>query len=158
MIFDPISLTEAITPASIESKLALGEYGLSLRMAIHLNEFALVKQVLEETPFASIPHVVRSVRCENSELERLVQYIAKVTEDSPHIQFFVQWCVQLLRVHGAYMDRHRSTFLRALRAMYKAIQTQRNELKAICNQNRYTLEVLEDQAQMSLAKKPRLEG
>jgi len=52
MIFDPIALTEAITPAAVEAKLAAAEYSMALRMAIHLNEFALVKNVLEETPLS----------------------------------------------------------------------------------------------------------
>mmetsp|Transcript_27029 Transcript_27029/g.62816 ORF Transcript_27029/g.62816 Transcript_27029/m.62816 type:complete len:172 (-) Transcript_27029:10-525(-) len=35
LIFDPISLTEAITPKTIFQKLYSGDYGLALRMAIH---------------------------------------------------------------------------------------------------------------------------
>ncbi len=54
MIFDPISLTEAITPGAVTSKLHAGDYAIALRMAVHLNEFALIKRVLEETPYASI--------------------------------------------------------------------------------------------------------
>lgn len=144
MVFDPISLTEDVTPAAIESKLFGGDYSVALRMAIHLNEFALVKQVLEETPYASIPHVVRSVSSDNSELERLLQFVAKVMDDSPHIEFYLQWCLQLLETHGMYMDRHRGSFMRAFRAMYKSIQTRHDELKTVCNENKYTLDVIED--------------
>jgi len=60
MIFDPISLTEAITPAAVHSKLGLGDHGLALRMALHLNEASLVQEVMEHTPFSAIPLVVRS--------------------------------------------------------------------------------------------------
>jgi hypothetical protein len=38
MIFDPISLTEAITPGAVESNLASGNYSMALRMAVHLKE------------------------------------------------------------------------------------------------------------------------
>jgi len=153
MIFDPIALTEEITPACIESKLATGDHGTALRMAIHLNEFALVQQVVEATPYDSIPLVVQSIRCENSQLERLVQFVAKVTEESPHIEFFLEWCLQILKVHGAYMDRHRSTFLRAFRMMHKAIQSRRDDLVTVCNENRYTLQALQDQAKLALTNK-----
>ena len=150
MIFDPISLTEAITPAAVEAKLAAAEYGLALRMAIHLNEFALVQTVLEQTPYRSVSHVVRSIGPE--QLERLLQFVAKATSDSPHIEFYLQWCLELLRTHGRHMERHRGSFLRAFRAMHKAISTRHDELKAICNENKYTLDFIEDQAAMLLEK------
>jgi len=150
MIFDPISLTEAITPAAVEAKLAAAEYSLALRMAIHLNEFALVQNVLEQTPFRSISHVVRSVGPE--QLERLLQFVTKVTADSPHVEFYLQWCLELLQTHGRHMERHRGSFLRAFRAMHKVVGTKHDELKTICDENRYTLDFVQDQAAMLLEK------
>lgn len=147
MIFDPISLTEAITPGAVESRLSNGDYSMALRMAVHLNEFALVKQVLEEIPYASIEHVVRSIGREH--LERLMQFIAKVMDGSPHIEFYLQWCLQLLQTHGLHMDKHRGSFMRAFRAMHKIVQTRHDELKTICNENRYTLDFIEDQSRLT---------
>ena len=155
MIFDPISLTEAITPAAVGAKLALGEHGLALRMAIHLNEYALVKDVLGQTPFDSIPHVVRSVGMEH--LERLLQFVAKVAADSPHIEFYLQWCLQLLQSHGIYMDSHRGTFMRAFRAMHKAVQTRYDELKS-SDQNRYMLGFIEDHARLLMEQEQQQES
>jgi len=156
MIFDPISLTEAITPAAVESKLAAGEYSIALRMAIHLNEFALVKNVVEETPFRSISHVARSVGPD--QLERLLQFVTKVMTDSPHIEFYLQWCLELLQTHGKHMDRHRGSFMRAFRAMYKVIATKHDELKTICNENKYTLDFIQDQATMLLQRSEMKDG
>lgn len=146
MIFDPISLTESVTPAAVETKLATGEYGVALRMALHLNEFALVKEVLEDTPYTSITHVVRSIGPE--QLERLLQSIAKIMDKSPHIEFYLQWCLQLLQTHGRHMDTYRSSFMRAFRSMHKSVQTRHDELKTICNENRYTLDFIQDQARL----------
>jgi len=153
MIFDPISLSEEITPAAIEIKLNAKEYGTALRMAIHLNEFALVKQVLEDTPYDSIPHVVKSMHKSSSviELERFMQFLAKIMESSPHIEFYLRWCLQLMQVHGIQtLDRHRGSFMRAFRSLHKAIQSRQDELKAICDQNKYTLDVLSDQTDLVL--------
>jgi periodic tryptophan protein 2 len=147
MIFDPISLTEAITPAAVETKLSSGDFGLALRMAIHLNEFALVKDVLGQTPFDSIPHVVRSMGCEH--LERLLQFVAKVAADSPHIEFYLEWCLQLLQSHGMHMDSHRGSFMRAFRSMHKSLQTKYDELKPT-EQNKYTLDFIEDHARLMM--------
>lgn len=146
MIFDPISLTESVTPAAVESRLAGGDYGLALRMAIHLNESVLVKQVLEETPFASISHVVRAVGPE--QLERLMQIIAKTMETSPHVEFYLQWCLEMLKTHGLHMDKHRGSFMRAFRTMHKTVQTRHDELKIICNENRYSLDFIQSQARL----------
>jgi periodic tryptophan protein 2 len=156
MIFDPISLTEAITPAAIFSKLATGNHGLALRMAIHLNEFGLVKQVLDETPYDAIPQVVRSMSAGTAELERLIQCVANVTLESPHIEFYLHWSLQILQVHGMHMDRDRGSFMRAFRALYKAVLTRQNELKNICNENKYMLCVLEDHVRLGLESKPKL--
>jgi len=147
MLFDPISLTEAITPAAVENKLEEGEYSMALRMAVHLNEFGLVKQVLEEIPFASVSTIARTVGPEH--LERLMNMIAKIMETSPHIQYYLQWCLELLQTHGMYMDKHRASFMRAFRAMHKTVQTRYDELKTICNENRYTLDFIEDQARLT---------
>jgi periodic tryptophan protein 2 len=147
MIFDPISLTEAITPAAVSSKILDGEYGLALKMALHLNESSLVQNVLDETPYKSISQVVRSVGKEH--LERLMQCIARVASESPHIQFYLQWCLQLLQCHGQYIDQHRSTYMRALRATHKAVQTRYDELKPI-EQNSYMLGFVEQHAQLVL--------
>lgn len=149
MIFDPIALTEAITPAAVEAKLGAAEYSMALRMAIHLNEFALVKDVLEQTPFRSISHVVRSIGPE--QLERFMQFVTKILSDgSPHVEFYLQWCLDLLQTHGRHMERHRGSFMRAFRAMHKVVGSQHNELKTICDENRYTLAFLQDQGTLLL--------
>ncbi|KAL3936309.1 MAG: hypothetical protein SGARI_002610 [Bacillariaceae sp.] len=147
MLFDPISLTEAITPAAVEAKLEQKMYSMALRMAIHLNEFGLVNEVLEEIPYASIPTVAKTVGPEH--LERLMNVVAKVMETSPHVQYYLQWCLVLLQIHGTYMDKHRAAFMRAFRAMHKIIQTRHDELKTICNENRYNLDFIEDQARLT---------
>lgn len=148
MIFDPISLSEAITPAAITSNLAFGEYGKALKMAVHLNEFELVKEVLEETPYGTVPFVVRSIGPE--QLEHLLQFISKCMTDSPHVEFYLQWCLELLQIHGVYMEKHRGTFMRAFRAVHKTVQTRHDELKIICEENKYTLDFIEDQTRLLL--------
>ena len=148
MIFDPISLTEAITPAAVETRLSSGDYGMALRMSVHLNEYALVKEVLENTPYASIGHVVRSVGPE--QLEKLLQFVSKSMENSPHIEFYLQWCLQLLQTHGMQIDKQRGSFMRALRSMHKTVQTRHDELKTICDENKYTLAFVENQTELNL--------
>jgi periodic tryptophan protein 2 len=148
MIFDPISLTEEITPGAVHSNLRSGNHSVALLISLHLNEFTLVKQVLEETPFNSIPHVVKAIGHEH--LERLLQYISKIMLESPHLEFYTQWCLELLQGHGMYMEKHRTTFMRAFRAMHRSVQIHHDDLRKICDDNKYLLDVMEDQSKLVL--------
>jgi periodic tryptophan protein 2 len=156
MLFDPISLTEAITPAAVESKLEQKHYSMALRMALHLNEHMLIKQVLEEIPYSSIAAVAKTIGPE--QLERLMNTIAKVMETSPHVQYYLSWSLEMLKTHGVHMDKQRSSFMRAFRAMHKIVQTKHDEVKTICNQNRYTLDFIECQASLNAKNEEAGEG
>mmetsp|Transcript_21485 Transcript_21485/g.27776 ORF Transcript_21485/g.27776 Transcript_21485/m.27776 type:complete len:231 (-) Transcript_21485:61-753(-) len=150
MIFDPIALTEAITPMAVEEKLNGKEFGVALRMALHLNEFSLVKQVLEATPYSSISHVVRSVGLEH--LERLMQAMSKIFSTSPHIEFYLQWILEILQTHGMQMEKKRGLYMRAFRALFKVVNTRHEDLKKLSDENRFTLHFLKDHAKMVLER------
>ena len=158
MIFDPISLTEAITPAAIQSKLASRDFGLALRMALHLNEASLVHEVMEHTPFSEIPLVVRSFEnTEPASLERLLQAIATVMANSPHIEFYLKWCLELLQTHGLYLEKHRGSFMRAFRTLHKVIQTKHDDTRHISDENKYMLEFLHEHGQRMLTQQQQSE-
>ena len=57
MIFDPISISESITPGRIEQKLSNGEYSIALRMALFLNEHHIIENVVDHIPYKSIEFV-----------------------------------------------------------------------------------------------------
>jgi len=110
MIFDPMALTEAVTPSAVHANLKSRKFGMALVMSLHLNEFALVKTVIEEIPYSSISTVSRSIGQEH--LSQLIQFLSKCMEDSPHIEYYLQWCIELLQTHGMFMERNRGKFLR----------------------------------------------
>jgi periodic tryptophan protein 2 len=143
LVFDPVALTEEITPAAVARKLALEEYGLALRTALALNETPLILQVLDETPFASIAAVVKTVNPEY--LATLFTAVATQVSTSPHLEFYLEWTLRLLQSHGLVVEQqHRSRFLRALRTLHKEICKQYEDLKTAGNANRYVLAVLEE--------------
>jgi periodic tryptophan protein 2 len=135
MVFDPIFLTENVTPSAVEAKLSLRQYDIAMRMAVHLNEFDLVKVVIERTPPSSIQQVIRAFGVEN--LERLLQFITKGMDNSPHVEFYLNWCLNMLQIHGTVIDNDRSVYMRALRSMFKVIQTRQDELRPLCDSNKY---------------------
>jgi periodic tryptophan protein 2 len=146
MIFDPMALTEAVTPGAVQSNLRKGKYGMALLMSLHLNEFALVKSVIEDTPYESIATVVRSIGQEH--LSQLIQFLSKCMEDSPHVEYYLQWCLELLQTHGLVMEKNRGKYLRSFRALFRVVQSRYVDLKSICDENKYSLDFLENQANL----------
>mmetsp|Transcript_25938 Transcript_25938/g.46775 ORF Transcript_25938/g.46775 Transcript_25938/m.46775 type:complete len:930 (+) Transcript_25938:98-2887(+) len=148
MIFDPMALTEAVTPGAVQTNIRKGKYGMALLMSLHLNEFALVKSVIEDTPYESIATVVRSIGQEH--LSQLIQFLSKCMEDSPHVEYYLQWCLELLQTHGLFMEKNRGKYLRSFRALFRVVQSRYVDLKAICDDNKYSLDFLENQANLLL--------
>jgi periodic tryptophan protein 2 len=151
MTFDPIQLTEALTPAAVIAKAISGEYSVALRMAININEGSLIKQVVETTPFDSISRTVQAVAPQH--LERLIQFLAQEMATSPHIEFYLTWCMELLRNHGLSLERSRSILMKSFRALYRTVFTKFEELKSVTDNNKYVLEFLENQGLMQLEDK-----
>ncbi|KAL7434608.1 hypothetical protein ACHAXH_005321 [Discostella pseudostelligera] len=149
MIFDPLALTEAVTPSAVQANIRKGKYGMALLMSLHLNEFALVKSVIEDTPYESIATVVRSVG--QAHLSQLIQFLSKCMEDSPHVEYYLQWCLELLQTHGLFMEKNRGKYLRAFRALFRVVQTRYVDLKGICDDNKYSLDFLNSQANLLLS-------
>ncbi|KAL3790969.1 hypothetical protein ACHAW5_005214 [Stephanodiscus triporus] len=150
MIFDPMALTEAVTPSAVQANIRKGKYGMALLMSLHLNEFALVKSVIEDTPYESICTVVRSIGQEH--LSQLIQFLSKCMEDSPHVEYYLQWCLELLQTHGLFMEKNRGKYLRSFRALFRVVQSRYVDLKAICDDNKYSLDFLNSQANLLLGR------
>lgn len=147
LIFDPVALTEEITPAAVARKLSQQEYGLALRTALALNEMALIREVLDDTPFGSIEAVVQQINPEY--LSTLLSAVATQISSSPHLEFYLEWTLRLLKTHGVVVERmHRSRFLRDLRTLHREISKQYEDLKAAGNSNRYVLAVLEEHGKL----------
>lgn len=143
MIFDPMALTEAVTPGAVQTNMRKGKHGVALLMSLTLNEFALVKSVVEDTPYESIATVVRSIGQQH--LSQLIQFLSKCMEDSPHVEYYLQWCLELLQTHGLYMEKNRGKYLRSFRALFRVVQSRYADLKGICDENKYSLDFLETQ-------------
>lgn len=146
MIFDPIQLTEALTPAAVEAKLMNGEFSAALRMAININEGPLIKKVIEGTPFDLISLTVKAVAPQH--LERLIHVLAQEMAKSPHIEFYLMWCIELLQFHGLNLERRRNVLMKSFRALYRTVLAKFEELKAVTDDNKYMLGFLEDQGWM----------
>ena len=100
------------------------------------------------TPYESIATVVRSIGQEH--LSQLIQFLSKCMEDSPHVEYYLQWCLELLQTHGLFMEKNRGKYLRSFRALFRVVQSRDVDLKSSCDDNKYLLDFLENQAKLLL--------
>lgn len=150
LVFDPIDFSQEISPATVFWHLSLSQYGLALGTALALNEVSLIAQVLDGIPFSSISAVARHVNPEY--FPPLLSTLADQVSASPHVEFYLEWTLQLLMQQGLVVERHhRSRFLRSLRTLYKEIAKRYEDLQAVSNSNRFVLAFLEDHSKLMAA-------
>ncbi|KAG0243067.1 hypothetical protein BGW41_002929 [Actinomortierella wolfii] len=145
LLFDPFDLEIDITPESILETLDEKDFLKALVMAFRLNERPLIQQVYEAIPPSDVPLVARQLPTKY--LERLLKFIASYLEDSPHLEFHLIWCKNLLVSHGRYLKEHSGEFLTVFRGLQKGVGKLHEDLAKVCNDNTYTLEYLSSQTE-----------
>ncbi|KAJ6131959.1 hypothetical protein N7471_007174 [Penicillium samsonianum] len=152
-IFDPYDLDITITPSSIIATLDAAKAAATsdtvdeentflkaLIMAFRLNEQKLLRVVYEAIPPSDIPHVVRSVP--SVYLPRLLRFVAHAAEETPHLEFNLMWIESLFSSHGRYFKDNTGTFATELRAVQRAVDDIRENLKRLTEKNLYDLNYL----------------
>ncbi|KAF9971759.1 hypothetical protein BGZ73_005212 [Actinomortierella ambigua] len=119
LLFDPFDLEIDITPETILETLDEKDFLKALVMAFRLNERPLIQQVYEAIPPSDVPLVARQLPTKY--LERLLKFIASYMEDSPHLEFHLIWCTNLLISHGKYLKDHSGEFLTVFRGLQKGV-------------------------------------
>ncbi|KAJ5495301.1 Periodic tryptophan protein 2 [Penicillium diatomitis] len=152
-VFDPFDLDITITPSTILSTLdaaktaavsgSLDDDNTFLKafiMAFRLNESKLLRAVYEAIPPSDIPHVVRSVP--SVYLPRLLRFVAHAADETPHLEFNLLWIESLFSSHGRYLKDNSGTFAPELRAVQRAVDEIRENLKRLTEKNVYDLNYL----------------
>jgi periodic tryptophan protein 2 len=152
-VFDPFDLDITITPSSIlatvdaaKNAAAAGTvdeentFLKALVMAFRLNESKIIRAVYESIPPSDIPHVVRAVP--SVYLPRLLRFVAHAAEETPHLEFNLMWIESLFSCHGRYFKENSGTFAPELRAVQRAVDDIRENLKRLTEKNLYDLNYL----------------
>ncbi|KAJ5647217.1 hypothetical protein N7490_003589 [Penicillium lividum] len=152
-VFDPFDLDITITPSSIlatveaaKNAAATGTvdeentYLKALVMAFRLNESKIIRAVYESIPPSDIAHVVRSVP--TVYLPRLLRFVAHAADETPHLEFNLLWIESLFSCHGRYFKENSGTFAPELRAVQRAVDDIRENLKRLTEKNLYDLNYL----------------
>ncbi|KAG5518678.1 hypothetical protein PMAC_002647 [Pneumocystis sp. 'macacae'] len=117
-IFDPYQLDIEITPQTIRTILLKNKnYLKAFIMAFRLNEQYIIHEVYESIPFNNIKLISRELPV--IYLERLLKFIALITESSPHIEFNLLWIEALFTYHGKYIKSRNQDFIKEIRGIQK---------------------------------------
>ena len=54
-------------------------------------------------------------------LEKLLTFLAECLDNSPHLQFYLHWCTQLLTTHGDKLKENFPSIMTAVRDLQKSI-------------------------------------
>jgi periodic tryptophan protein 2 len=117
--FDPFDLDMDLTPQSVLSVLAQGQYLKSLIMAFRLNEKALIKRTYEAVAPGDIQLVARQLPV--AYVPSILRFIGAHVENSPHMEFDLRWIHALLGAHGRYMRDRSTEFAPVFRAIQKGL-------------------------------------
>ena len=138
LIFDPIALTEDVTPIAVSNCFTRGQYGQALIMAMLLNETPLIAMVVDGTPNGSVNLVARSIT--RNHYVRFLQFLAEKIADTPHIEFYLNWLSAFAKVHGRRVEQGGAKYIHAIKSAMKAVKGREQELKNCLNDNVHTLE------------------
>tara|TARA_B110000305_G_C19187654_1_gene515095 strand:- start:65 stop:544 length:480 start_codon:yes stop_codon:yes gene_type:complete len=145
LVFDPIALTEAVTPNSVWAALSKEEWTLALIISLILGEYGLVVEVMGRTPNDCIELVVKGVG--KRHLGKLVGVLSGIIGKTVHVEFYLNWCLAILKFYGVVLENESKDYLQSFRQLYKNVKGGLEEVKKISDENSYNLEFLLDQCE-----------
>lgn len=119
-----------VTPEGTREAIRGGFHARALLLSLHLNETPLIQEATEAVPRDAIPLVARAVPA--AFLERLLAFLAEGLlpgpSATPHLEYYLVWCLSLLQVHGKVLRERSTHFGGCLKNLNKALVAQRDTL------------------------------
>ncbi|PIA65537.1 hypothetical protein AQUCO_00100792v1 [Aquilegia coerulea] len=139
-VFDPTDLDMDVTPEAVDAALSEDQPKRALLLSLRLNEDSLIKKCIITVKPVDIPAVASSIPLRY--LRRLIEALANLLENSPHLEFILSWCQELSKAHGHSIQQNSRSLLPALRSLQKAITRLHQDLADTCSSNEYMLRYL----------------
>lgn len=139
-VFDPFDLDVDITPETTLEALPRNEWLKAMVMAFRLNDLKLVRQVYRSVAISDIRLVVRDLP--QVYLERLLRFVAKEADQSPHLELNLLWLESLLSQHGRLLKEKQGDYAEVVRMVQKAIGRIQSEIMKVADQNTHTIDYL----------------
>ncbi|CAG85211.2 DEHA2B05874p [Debaryomyces hansenii CBS767] len=140
LIFDPFDLDIDITPEATIETLNEKDYLTALVMAFRLNENYLIHKVYESIPIKDIKLVTNDLPIVY--LDRMLQFVGKLSLNSPHLEFNLLWIQNLLTSHGKYINNNKSDFTSSLRLLQRFLARIAKDVVSISKKNGYAYSFL----------------
>ena len=140
--FGPFDLHEDVTPDAVNYALAGEEWSRALIYALHLNETACIRRVLQSVPFDMIQVVSSEVP--RLFLARLLQVLCEETRTTPYLEYYVCWLTWLLKLHGQYLRANPRRYMSVLRMVQKCVLEHYNACRSLADSTIYTLRFLSE--------------
>ena len=140
MIFDPINITEDVTPKSIIAAVKQEKFGQALLMSLHLGETKILSEVYRSVPFEEIELVAKSIP--SVYINKIMTLVAEELENTGSVELNLKWVLALLSSHSDRLQKHAPQYIASFRALQKAIAKQQKTLGLMCRENLNTLMVL----------------
>uniref|UniRef100_A0A1D1ZDQ3 Periodic tryptophan protein 2 n=1 Tax=Anthurium amnicola TaxID=1678845 RepID=A0A1D1ZDQ3_9ARAE len=139
-MFDPADLDMDVTPEAVDEALAEGQQQRALLLSLRLNEDSIIKKCIISVNVLDIRAVVSSVPFKY--LQRLVKALADLLENCPHVELLLEWCQEVCKLHGNFIQQNSHSLSTALRSLHKAIMRLHQDLADMCSSNEYLLRYL----------------
>ncbi|CAK1551545.1 unnamed protein product [Leptosia nina] len=131
--FRPYRLESSSTPLAVKSMLQEKSWGSALIAALQLNEHVIIQECVESVPPSDIELTVSNLEEDYS--HRLLNSLARLLEDSRHIEHLLIWVRFLL-------NRHKKVPQTVLLALEKVLTVKYGQLSKICEFNKYTIQCI----------------
>ncbi|CAF0977001.1 unnamed protein product, partial [Didymodactylos carnosus] len=140
-IFDPLDLSEEITPLSIRRTLYdKKDAYLSLMMALKLSEKSLIIEIMENIAAQNIEYISRSLPLFYVEL--LLNFISEQLQNSRHFGFYMLWTHHLLMNNTNDLKPNSSKILTTLCNLEKNLTLKYDTLGKLVDSNIFTVQYL----------------
>lgn len=139
-IFDPTDLDINVTPEAVEEAIHENQPSKALILSLRLNEDSFIKKCIFSVSPADIPAVATSIPYRY--IQRLVEALADILENCPHLEFILRWCQELCKAHGNSIQQNSRNLLPSLKSLQKAITRIHQDLADTCSSNEYMLRYL----------------
>ena len=141
LLFDPVDLDENVTPDLIRSIIIDHcEYGKAFKLALHLGEISLIKEIYRSIPWESIHLVATSIPV--IYLNKVIDIVAEELTGDTQIERHLSWALTLLTTHHVYLNSESSHFMISFRKLQKGVGKHFKDISKLCNDNMYRLFLL----------------
>ena len=141
--FDPFQLDASVTESSVRKLLQSNCSLDALMQALKLNVSSLVHEVIQSTPVSEVPFVCASLPVVY--VEKCLSELANGLESTRHVEFYLDWCVNILKSHGVHLkSSHASSgsLMAVLRLLGRNISRHLEDIGKVADASRGALSLV----------------